>query len=149
MAPVEQIQLLYLHLINAWNERDAKKMSSLFEEDGEMVGFDGSYVGKQKNIFEHLNDIFQHHLTPPFTVIIKDIRFPNEGIALLHAVVGMVSQNEDKINPDLNAIQTLVAICKEEKWRITHFQNTPAAFHGRPELVEQMTIELENERNKK
>ncbi|MGZ4033139.1 MAG: SgcJ/EcaC family oxidoreductase, partial [Tumebacillaceae bacterium] len=27
-------------------------------------------------------------------------------------------------------------------WQIALFQNTPAQFHGRPELVEQMTAEL-------
>jgi len=31
------------------------------------------------------------------------------------------------------------------EWRIKLFQNTPAQFHGRPELVEQMTDELRKE----
>jgi hypothetical protein len=28
------------------------------------------------------------------------------------------------------------------KWRIALFQNTPAQFHGRPELVQQLTEQL-------
>lgn len=47
-----------------------------------------------------------------------------------------------EINPDVNAHQTLVAVQKDGKWQIQLFQNTPAQFHGRPELVEQMTEEL-------
>nr|WP_263596933.1 hypothetical protein [Metabacillus idriensis] len=31
---------------------------------------------------------------------------------------------------------------RENKWLIQLFQNTPAKFHGRPELNEQMTKEL-------
>ncbi len=37
---------------------------------------------------------------------------------------------------------TLVAVKSDGKWRILLFQNTPAQFHGRPELVQQMTEEL-------
>jgi hypothetical protein len=29
------------------------------------------------------------------------------------------------------------------QWRIVLFQNTPAQFHGRPSLVEEMTRELQ------
>ena len=31
------------------------------------------------------------------------------------------------------------------KWKIISFQNTPAAFHGRPELAEQLSAELREE----
>jgi hypothetical protein len=30
-------------------------------------------------------------------------------------------------------------------WRIELFQNTPAQFHGRPELVSEMTAELQQQ----
>jgi hypothetical protein len=40
------------------------------------------------------------------------------------------------------AIQTLVAAKRDGKRRVALFQNTPAQFHGRPELVESLTEEL-------
>ena len=42
----------------------------------------------------------------------------------------------------VNAIQILVAARRDGQWRIELFQNTPAAFHGRPEASEVLTAEL-------
>jgi hypothetical protein len=36
----------------------------------------------------------------------------------------------------------LVALKQDGEWRIVLFRNTPAQFHGRPDLVERMTQEL-------
>ena len=45
-------------------------------------------------------------------------------------------------NPALNAMQSLVAVKRANQWKVALFQNTPAAFHGRPEAVVQLTEEL-------
>lgn len=57
----------------------------------------------------------------------------------------MVPPGGSDINPAVNAIQSLVAVRREDLWRIALFQTTPAAFHGRPELSEQLTSELRRE----
>jgi len=36
----------------------------------------------------------------------------------------------------------MVVVKSDGQWRIAVFQNTPAQFHGRPELVKKMTDEL-------
>jgi hypothetical protein len=46
------------------------------------------------------------------------------------------------LNPAVNAVQSLVAVKNAGEWRIALFQNTPAQFHGRPELVQELTEEL-------
>ncbi len=46
------------------------------------------------------------------------------------------------LEPSLNAWHTLVATKRGGELKIVLFQNTPAQFHGRPELVQQMTEEL-------
>ncbi len=58
------------------------------------------------------------------------------------SVVGMVPPGETDIRPDVNAVQTVVAVRIDEGWRVAHFQTTPAAFHGRPEAAEALTAEL-------
>jgi len=63
-------------------------------------------------------------------------------VAILRAVVGMVPPGQSDINPAVNTVQSLVAKKQDDRWRIALFQNTPAQFHGRPELVQQLTDEL-------
>jgi hypothetical protein len=54
----------------------------------------------------------------------------------------MIPPGQSDLNPAANVLQTLVATRDGDTWRIALFQNTPAQFHGRPELVERMTDEL-------
>jgi uncharacterized protein (TIGR02246 family) len=61
---------------------------------------------------------------------------------ILRAIAGMVPIGKTDLSPELNTHHTLVAVKEGESWCIKLFQNTPAQFHGRPELVEKMTEEL-------
>ena len=137
------IRKLYLQIIDGWNKRDADGMSSAFAGDGEMIGFDGSQLTGRELIASHVGAIFEEHATPPFVYKIKSVRLLAPETALLRAIVGMVPPGESALNPKLNAHQTLVAAKQDGQWRAALFQNTPAQFHGRPDLVEQMTEELQ------
>jgi uncharacterized protein (TIGR02246 family) len=137
-----EVQELYQQLIDGWNNRSARRMADQFAEDGEMIGFDGSQAIGREEIFSHLDPIFKEHPTPPFVTKVKDVRFLGSEVAILRAIAGMVPPGQSDLNPKLNTHHTLVAVKNDGKWRIALFQNTPAQFHGRPELVEQMTEEL-------
>ena len=53
------------------------------------------------------------------------------------------SSNRDAgVSRGANAVQSLVVVLEAGQPKIAHFQNTPAAFHGRPDLTEQLTEEL-------
>jgi hypothetical protein len=54
----------------------------------------------------------------------------------------MVAPGKTDIDPALNAIQSLIAVRRDEAWQAQLFQNTPAAFHGRPTELEALTDEL-------
>ena len=73
---------------------------------------------------------------------IREVRFLTLEVAVLRAVAGMVSHGQSDLNPAVNTVQTLVAAKRDGQWRIALFQNTPAQFHGRPELAQQLTEEL-------
>jgi hypothetical protein len=60
----------------------------------------------------------------------------------------MVPPGASDIKPEVNSIQTMIATRNEGGWRIALFQNTPAAFHGRPELTQQLTDELRSQLKK-
>lgn len=137
-----EVRALYRRLIDSWNQRNAADFATLFEDDGNCVGFDGSQLDGREMIQTTLDQIFAHHQTAPYVSKEREIRFLTGEVVLLRAVAGMVPPGKTDIDPSLNAIQSLVAVKREAKWRIALFQNTPAQFHGRPELVQQLTEEL-------
>ena len=137
-----EVEDLYNKLIDAWNKRDAKGMSDQFAEQGFQIGFDGSKLIGKEEILAHLNPIFEEHPTAPYITKIKEIRSLGTDAAILHAIAGMIPSGKSDIEPTVNVHQTLVAVKKNNGWQVELFQNTPAQFHGRPELVEEMTEEL-------
>lgn len=139
----DEVRNLYQKLIDAWNRRDAQGMAELFAKRGVQIGFDGSKVIGQEEILSHLKPIFKDHPTAPFVTKVKDIRSLGTRAGILYAIAGMIPPGKKSINPEANAHQTVVVVKEDNDWRIELFQNTPAQFHGRPELIEQMTKELE------
>jgi uncharacterized protein (TIGR02246 family) len=136
---------LYTELIQSWNKQDGRAMASTFADDGEMIGFDGSQIVGRSEIAKELEGIFADHETASFVAKVKAVRTLAPDIALLSAAAGMVQPGESDLNPDVNTHHRLLAQETDGEWKIVLFQNTPAQFHGRPELKEQMTEELRRE----
>lgn len=133
---------LYHQLLAAWNARDAAAFAALFAEDGESVGFDGSQMAGRADIAATLGQIFADHPTAAYVATVRGVRFPAPDVAILRAVSGLVPPGKADLSPATNAVQTLVAAHSAGGWGIALFQNTPAQFHGRPELAEQLAEEL-------
>lgn len=134
---------LYHALLEAWNEQDAHKFAGSFSGTAYVIGFDGSQMIGQAQVEEELKCIFKDHQTGRYVAKVRDIRHLDSHCMLLYAVSGMIPPDQSHIDPTKNAIQTLVASKKDDSWYIELFQNTPAQFHGRPELSKSMTEELE------
>lgn len=137
-----EVRTLYRELLDGWNKRSANAMAVLFAEDGDLVGFDGSQLSGWAQIASTLQQIFADHVTPPYVSKVRGMRLLSSEVAVLRAVVGMVPPGQSDLDPNLNAVQTLVAEKHDGKWSIALFQNTPSQFHGRPELVHELTEEL-------
>ena len=133
---------LYGRLIEAWNKRNARDYALQFAANGSIVGFDGSQVNGQLEIGAHVSEVFSHHQTAAYVTIVREVRSITTDVTLLRANAGMVPPGKDDINPDMNAVQSLIAARKSGKWEIALFQNTPAAYHGRPELSKKLCEEL-------
>jgi uncharacterized protein (TIGR02246 family) len=137
------IRELYESLLEHWNQRDAAGYAALFEEDGFAIGFDGSEHNGRAQIETEIGQIFGHHQTGRYVGKIREIRILTGDVAVLRAVAAIVPPGASEIKPETNAIQTVAAHCRDEWWRIAIFQNTPAQFHGRPELAQALTKELQ------
>lgn len=133
---------LHARLMEAWDKRNARDFALLFASDGYLVGFDGSQVNGQLEVGAHLTEIFSHHQTPAYVSIVRDVRSIAPDVALLRANTGLIPPGKDDIDPALNAVQSMVAVQKGGAWKIALFQNTPAAFHERPDAVKKLTEEL-------
>jgi uncharacterized protein (TIGR02246 family) len=142
---VEEVAIcaVYRKLLDGWNRRSGHAMAAPFAEEGEAIGFDGSqHVGKSR-IAAEIEQIFTRHAaTPVYVANIQKVRILTSNVAVLHAKVGMIPPGSSEINPQLNAHQTVTVVKREDIWQIEFFQNTPAQFHGRPDLVEAFTEEL-------
>jgi uncharacterized protein (TIGR02246 family) len=133
---------LYARLLQAWDKRNARDYALLFASDGNLVGFDGSQVNGQLEVGAHLTEIFTHHQTPRYVSIVREVRLLANDVTLLRANTGLVPPGKDDIDPALNAVQSVFAVQKGGSWKIALIQNTPAAFHDRPELTKKLTEEL-------
>ena len=142
MTDEAEVVRLYATLIAGWNDRSSEAFAARFAADGTVVGFDGSEQQGRDAIAAEMDRIFADHETAPYVAKVKSVRLLGSGVAMLRAIVGMIPPGESDLEPARNAHQTVLAVRENGEWRIALFQNTPAQFHGRPDLVEAMTQEL-------
>jgi uncharacterized protein (TIGR02246 family) len=133
---------LYEAVISGWNEHDGDAFAAPFAADGTVIGFDGSEIDGRDAIASEMTQIFADHETAPYVAKVKSLRLLSPEVALLRAIVGMIPPEKAELEPSRNAHQTVIALKRDDEWSIVLFQNTPAQFHGRPELVERLTREL-------
>jgi len=137
-----QVLALYEQLLRAWNAQDADAFGAVFADDGSSVGFDGSTMNGRQEIVETIRAIFMNHRTATYVAKVREVRELGADVLLLRAVVGMTPPGGAELNPAVNSIQSVVMTKQGTGLRVALLHNTPAAFHGRPELVEQLTREL-------
>lgn len=137
------IREMYQRLLQAWNDQNASAFAAQFDDNGNVVGYDGSLMNGKAEIESSLTPIFADHPTATYVSIVREVRLLASEVALLRSVVGMVPRGKHELNPAVNAIQTLIAVKRDGTWRTTMFQNTPAQFHGRPDLAQALTDELQ------
>jgi uncharacterized protein (TIGR02246 family) len=133
---------LYEAVISGWNDHDGDAFAAPFAADGIVIGFDGSEIDGRDAIASEMTRIFADHETAPYVTKVKSLLLLSPEVALLRAVVGMIPPGQTELEPARNAHQTVVAVKRDGEWSIRLLQNTPAQFHGRPELVERLTQEL-------
>jgi uncharacterized protein (TIGR02246 family) len=138
----DRVLALYRLFLEAWNQRDADAFGAVFTDDGSCVGFDGSMMNGPAEIASTLRGIFESHPTARYVAKVREVRAIAPGVTIIRSIVGMVPPGETELKPDMNAIQVLVIVETGPDLKVALLQNTPAAFHGSPELAQQLTVEL-------
>ena len=138
------IHALYQQLMDGWNAGSGEAFASSFEEDGDLVGFDGTHFKGRQEIalfHQHLFDVFLKGSR--LVGKVREVRFLTSDVAVVHAVGGTVMAGQTHLEPERNSVQTLVAVKRNGKWSLTAFQNTRATYIGRPEETHKLTEELQ------
>ncbi|MDQ6886562.1 MAG: SgcJ/EcaC family oxidoreductase [Gemmatimonadota bacterium] len=138
----ESVLAVYARVLDAWNQRDAKAFAALFTATGSAVGFDGSQMNGRGEIESELAGVFANHPTAAYVAKVREVRALGSESALVRAVVGMIPPGKTELNSSTNAVQSLLVVVESGEPKIALLHNTPAAFHGRPHLSEQLTHEL-------
>ena len=84
------VHLLYLRLLEAWNERSPDDYAALFAEDSTAIGFDGSEIAGP-DLAGHLRPIFADHATARYVAVVRRIRALGSDTALLMSTAGMLT----------------------------------------------------------
>jgi uncharacterized protein (TIGR02246 family) len=140
MSMEKEVRALYGQVVDGWNNLDAAQIASAFSPDGDMIGFDGSVMRGASEIAAALGGIFKDHKPGRWVPLIRDVRSPAAGLAVLLAHCGWFMSDSADTFPQ--AVQTVVASRGESRWKITLLQTTPAALHGRPADAQALAREL-------
>lgn len=116
---------LYRQLMDGWNKGSGESFSAPFAEDGDLIGFDGTYLKGRREIAAFHQPLFDKWLKGTRLVgDIKSLRFLTQDVAVMHAVGGTIMPGQSKPAPERDSIQTLVAKRSDGEWRLAAFQNT-------------------------
>ena len=138
------IRAIYQQLMDGWNAGSGDAFASLFEEDGDLVGFDGTHFKGRQEIALFHQRLFDMFLKGSRLVgKVRNLRFLTSDVAVMHAIGGTVMAGQTHLEPERNSAQTLVAIKRNGKWSLAAFQNTRATYLGRPDESQKLTEELQ------
>ena len=137
-----QIRALYASFLDGWNRRSGAAVAAGFADDGDIIGFDGTHHRGRLSIAADLRQVFASHQTPSYVAVVRSVRPVAPGVAVLLAHAGMIPAGENDLDPDLLTVHTLVAVDEGSRWKISLFQATPAAWHGREDAREALLAEL-------
>jgi uncharacterized protein (TIGR02246 family) len=135
---------LYQQMMEGWNAACGYAFASPFEENGDLVGFDGTYIKGRQEIalfHQHLFDMFLKGSR--LVGKVRSVRFLTSDVAVMHAIGGTVMAGQTDLDPERNSVQTLVAVKRNGKWSLAAFQNTRATYIGRPDESQKLTEELQ------
>ncbi len=138
------IRALYQQVMNGWNAASGDAFAAPFEEDGDLVGFDGTHIKGRQEIalfHQHLFDMFLKGSR--LVGKVRSVRFLTSDVAVMHAIGGTVMPGQTDLEPERNSVQTLVALRRNGKWYLAAFQNTRATYIVRPEESQKLTEELQ------
>lgn len=119
------VRNLYQQLMDGWNQGSGEAFAALFAEDGVLVAFDGTaFKGRQEIVSFH-QPLFDTWLKGTRLIgEVTRVQFLTADVAVMHAIGGTIMRGKSKPDQSRDSIQTLVAVRRDGKWKLSAFQNT-------------------------
>jgi uncharacterized protein (TIGR02246 family) len=119
------VRSLYQELMDAWNEGSGAAFAAVFTEDGDLVAFDGTHLNGRDQIAAVQQQLFDKYLAGTRLVgTVEGVQFLGQDTAVMHAVGNTIMRGKPRPSPARASIQTLVAVRRDDGWRVAAFQNT-------------------------
>ena len=119
------VRALYQELMAGWNKASGEAFAQPFTEDGDLIGFDGTHIKGRRQIAEFHQPLFDKWLKGTRLIgAVSSVRFITPTVALMHAIGKTVMRGNSEPSPERDSIQTLVAVKRDQEWRLAAFQNT-------------------------
>jgi uncharacterized protein (TIGR02246 family) len=126
------VRELYQRLMDGWNRGDGTAFAAVFTDDGDLVAFDGTHLRGREQIAAVRQRLFNKYLKGTRLVgQVEQVRFLDHDMAVLHAVGNTVMRGKSAPARQRASIQTLVAVRRDDGWRVAAFQNTRVRPMGR------------------
>lgn len=138
-----EVRALYDTFIRGWNARDAARVAAPFASNATVIGFDGSLMSGAAEIAETMAAIFRDHTPATYVAKVREVTALGQDGASLRADAGMVPPGGSSVMPQVNTRHVVTATREDGEWKIAVLQSTPAALHGRPDLVDAFTAEMQ------
>ncbi|MEQ9443863.1 MAG: SgcJ/EcaC family oxidoreductase [Cyclobacteriaceae bacterium] len=144
LTPAKQPEHIPQQFVEAWNQRDAKKIASLFDPEAEFINVTGLWWHQRKAI-ERAHDyglrtIFNQST---LTIVKTKVRLLTDTVATVHAKMKLTGQTPTKEVPHPGIRQTIftfVVHWQGQRWSCAAAHNT--------DIVSAMETHIRNEDGK-
>jgi uncharacterized protein (TIGR02246 family) len=118
------IRSLLDRLRETWAAGDALGYADCFTEESDYVTYSGMHLRGRKENAEVHGSLFRGVLKGTrLSTVMESLVFLSTDVALIHTV-GSGAQRGRERSPSRKSIQTMVAVKRDQRWRIRSFQNT-------------------------
>ena len=131
-ADPAELHDLYRRVLDGWNQGSGEAFAAGWADDGHQIAFDGTHFASRAEIARFHEELFHSHLKGTRLVgRVTGVLFPASDVAVLHARGSTIMAGAAEPSPERDSIQTVVAVRRDDGWRILALQNTRVRPMGR------------------
>lgn len=123
-----KVRALADELVQGWNAGDGTRFAAAFTEDGDLVGFDGTFLRGRTAIEAFQQQLFDRWMKGTrLTGRVVDVRFVGPDTAVVHVVGGTIMRGKNRPARARDSIQTMIG---DALWGLFRLSTDPSGAIG-------------------